>query len=541
MRHNGAMTDAAAPTQPLADNAALAARIRELEAENARLTAGEASPTAPQRAKAAGSRWRAFLSALCIVIATILVPVSIVTAWARLELVDETRFVETFAPLADDPHVQALVADQVTTAIDESIDLEGVTDDLFDGLQGLDLPPRALDALELLRAPAAQGLQGLVDTTVTRLVESDAFADVWETTLRASHRALEAVAAGGTANGAVVIGDGGELGIQLAPIIEEVKERLIDRGIGFASSIPVIEKTIVVAQSDALAIVGTVYNLAVAAGWWMPVIALVLFLAGILIARRRSTALLGTGVGITVGAGVLSIALAIAGSVLALSAPNLGVSSAALASIYQQVTGDMRDTATVFIVLGLLLIVIGWLSGRWRGARATRDGVASVNSGLRGSVRGHGLDTGGFGAWMYAQRVLVRVVLAVLAVLWLILLRPLSLADVFLVVIVWLVVWWLTELVQVRPDEAVTIVEDADVAAAEPVDATVIVTTPGDDTAGDTLPLPDDLLEPTAAQHAAAAPADTESGAAETADAEAPESPASGTAKGRAPKGGATG
>lgn len=470
------MTDVTAEDE----TAALRARLDALEAENARLRAEPPAPPQAAVERAHGNRWRAFLSALCIVIATILVPVSIVASWARVELVDETRFVETFAPLADDPEVQALVADQVTTAIEDSLDLEGLTNDLFDGIQQLDLPPRALAALDLLRAPAVQGLQNLVDTTVTRLVESDAFADVWETALRASHRSLEAVAAGGTSSGAVVIGANGEVGIQLAPIIEEVKKRLIDRGIGFAESIPVIDKTIVVAQSDALTVVGTVYNLAVAAGWWTPVVALVLFLAGILIARRRSTAVLGTGVGIAIGAGILAVALGIGGSVLALSAPNLGVPAGALASMYQQITGAMRDTAVVLTLLGIVIAVIAWTSGRWRGARAARNGVASVNAGVRGALLKRGIDTGSFGAWLYAQRTLVRIVLGALAILWLMLLRPLTVGEVFLVLIVWLVVWWIVELVQRRPAEAeavaAAVADDAAVAdtASDAADTLVI-------------------------------------------------------------------
>lgn len=493
--------------------AALRARLDALEAENARLRAETPAPPAASTQRAPGNRWRAFLSALCIVVATILVPVSIVAAWARVELVDETRFVETFAPLADDPQVQAMVADQVTVAIEDSLDLEGLTNDLFDGIQQLDLPPRALAALDLLRAPAAQGLQNLVDTTVTRLVESDAFADVWETALRASHRSLEAVAAGGTSSGAVVIGENGEVGIQLGPIIEEVKKRLVDRGIGFAESIPVIDKTIVVAQSDALTVVGTVYNLAVAAGWWTPIIALVLFLAGILIARRRSTAVLGTGVGIALGAGVLAVGLGIGGSILALSAPNLGVPAGALASMYEQITSAMRDTAVVLTLLGIVIAVIAWMSGRWRGARAARGGVASVNAGVRGALLKRGVDTGRFGAWLYTQRILVRIVLGALAIVWLMLLRPLSVGEVFLVLVVWLVVWWVFELLQRRPEEAAAaalLAEEAAAAAAAaespPVvdteaDTVVIVDGDAADPDADTL-----VIETDAATDAAAAP-----------------------------------
>ena len=445
------------------DAAELRARLEALEAENARLRAGKTAGGAGDETP--GSRGRAFLAALCIVIASILVPVSVVAVWARAELVDETRFIETFAPLADDPQVQALVVDEVTVAIEDSLDLEGLTDDLFDGIQGLDLPPRALSALDLLRAPTVQGLQNLVETTVARLVASDAFADIWATALRASHRSLAAVAAGGTSQGAVVIDEQGTVGIQLGPIIEEVKTRLVDRGIGFAAQIPVIDRTIVVAQNDALTVVGTVYNLAVAVGWWAPVVTIALFVAGVLIARRRSTAVLGTGAGIAVSAGVLAIALSVGGSVLALSAPALGVPAGALASMYEQITGAMRDTSIVLMLLGAVIAVIAWTSGRWRGAQATRRGVASVNASLRGAALEHGIDTGRFGSWLWAQRTLVRVILGVLAVVWLVLLRPLSVGDVLLVLVVWLVVWWIFELLQRRPGEAQAI------AAHHPADA----------------------------------------------------------------------
>src|SRR5688572_26619625 len=90
------------------------ARLAALEAENERLRQ-HLDDTPPTALK--GGRWRAVLSALCIVIAAILVPVSVVGSWTRVQLVDETQFVDTFAPLADDPAVQAMIIDSALTAI----------------------------------------------------------------------------------------------------------------------------------------------------------------------------------------------------------------------------------------------------------------------------------------------------------------------------------------------------------------------------------------------------------------------------------------
>ena len=428
------------------------ARLAALEAENARLreqlAAGADVGTAPARRS---GRWRAVLSAVCIVLASVLVTVSIVGSWARVQLVDEARFVETFAPLAEEPAVQAMVIDGVTTAIDERVDFQGITDDLFDGIQSLGLPPRAGAAIDLLRAPAAQGLENLVTAATTRLVESDAFAAAWQTALQASHRVLVRTAAGG--GDVVTISGTGELGIQLGPIVAEVKQRLTDRGIGIASLIPEVDRTIVIAESTALGAVGVVYNLSVVAGWWLPIVALALFLGGILLARRRSVAVLGSGIGLAVGAGALAIALSAVGAVLPAMALRLGIAPAALIAVYEQVVDEMLHTAIVLTVVGLIVAVLAWVLGRSRPARAVRGGVGSINRGLRRAIAGRGVDTGAFGRWMYAQRVLVRSILIALLVLWLLLLRPLGIGDVLLVLLVGLVVWWLCELVQRRPDE----------------------------------------------------------------------------------------
>ena len=68
---------------------------------------------------------------------------------------------------------------------------------------------------------------------------------------------------------------------------------------------------------------------------------------------------------------------------------------------------------------------------------------------------------------MDRQRVLVRIVIAVLAVIWLWLLRPLGVGEIFLVVIVALIVWWLCELVRRPSVDAVVVAADGSVDAEE--------------------------------------------------------------------------
>jgi len=283
--------------------------VRELEADNARLAAESGAAgggTAAGRARRRGGWWRALLSAVCIVLAAILLPVSIVAAWTRVQLVDESQFVATLAPLAHDAQVQALVIDQTGAAIDEKVNYDEITGNVIDGIAGLGLPPRAVNALGLLKQPAADGLRNLVHGGVTKFVQSDAFVDVWTGAVRDFHRALTNVATSNGSGVVVLTGDG--LGIQLGPIVEQVKQRLTAQGVGAASLIPSVNRTIIIGTGDAAATARTAYWVAVTAGWLLPLLTLALFAIGVLLARRRSVAVLGMGVAIALGAAILVVA-----------------------------------------------------------------------------------------------------------------------------------------------------------------------------------------------------------------------------------------
>lgn len=448
------MSDTIAGQPVAAGTAELEKRIAALEAENARLTAraGGAAGAPTGRARPDGGRWRPLVSTLCIVVAAILVPVSIVGAWARSEFVNEQSFVATLAPLAEDPQVQGLVISEAMNAIDAKVDFTQLTGDVIDGIAGLGLGPRATAALRLLQKPAADGLHNLVQTGVTNVVQSPAFADVWATAVRGAHRALVTTATS-DGNGIFVLTPQG-LGLELGPLIEQVKQRLVDQGVGVASLIPRIDKTIIIGDGSAVITIRTVYSIAVTAGWWLPVATLALLLAGILIARRRSTAVLGAGIALFLGGALLASGFSVGTLVVANTASRLQLSPSALDVIYTALVDAMHRTALIVALLGVLITIIGWTTGRWKPARRLRSLVGSLNASARVALDERGLDTGAFGVWIGRQRVLVRSILVVLGVLWLLALRPLSAGDVLLVVIVTLLVTWALELLQKRPDDA---------------------------------------------------------------------------------------
>ena len=95
----------------------------------------------------------------------------------------------------------------------------------------------------------------------------------------------------------------------------------------------------------------------------------------------------------------------------------------------------------------------GWALGGWSSSRRMRSVIGGLNRSARTALAGRGLDTGRFGVLLFRYRSVVHVAMVVLAIVWLLLLRPLSFGDIVLVVVVVLLVAWVLELLQKRPGE----------------------------------------------------------------------------------------
>lgn len=429
-----------------ADLAELEGRLAALETENQRLRMAETD------AVVIGPRWRAVCSAICIVIAAILVPVAIVVAWARLQLVDENAFVNTLAPLSQSTEVQDMVIAETTDAIHSRLDVSAMTGAIVDGVIDLGVGERAEAALRRLESSASAGLTGLVDSTVEDLVRSDGFTQVWESAVRSVHEGLTLTAT--SDGGGIVVQTRDGLGIQLGPIVEEVKARLVDRGVSVASLIPAVDRVVIVSSGDTLTLWRTVYTITLAVGSWLPFVTVGLFIAGILFARRRSTAVFGTGLGMALGAASLATALTVGTTAVRAVARQYGVSPTAMDAIYRRLVDTMSQTAWVLVVLGgLCIAVLGWLFGPSRAAVAMRTSISDLHRSARAGLARRGFDTGRFGSALARYRVLIRVLIVVVAVIWLFALRPLSLADVVAVVLTAIVVAEILELLQRRPGE----------------------------------------------------------------------------------------
>ncbi len=279
-------------------------------------------------------RWRTLVSATLIVVAAVLVPVSAVAAWARLQLVDEDAFVATLAPLAEDADVQRLIVDVTMDAV----------------------------------APPTGALHGAMESAVADLVRSDAFAGTWARSARAVHRALTVAAT--SDGGGVVVRTADGLAVDVGALVAQARQRLLDRGVGAARVIPVVERTVVIGSGECLAMLRAGHALATVTGWWLPWVTVALVSTGIVVSRRRDTAVIGSGVAIALGSAALVVALMVGRTVFVGSAGDLADSSAAMDAVYGQLTGAVQHAALALLVVGMVTAAGGGIARR--AARTSR-------------------------------------------------------------------------------------------------------------------------------------------------------------------------
>lgn len=441
--------------------AELRARAEGLEAENdtlrrenersntAVIAGGDAHPARPAR-KRRGWGWT-LLATVLVVIGAILAPVAVVSTWAQRELSDGDYFVATFAPLAKQPGVQSLVTDQVTKAVESSIDIDALTKQVFDGVAKAGLPPAAADALRGLAGPAADGIRGLIQSTVSSFVQSQAFADLWTQTLRTAHAQLGETMSG-SSNAVITIGNGGEISLQLAPVVQAVKKVLVDKGFSLAKNIPEIKKSIVVAHVASASLIQSIYQLTLALGTWLPWLVLLLLVVGVVVARRRALALVWAAVALFLSMLLVAIGVSVGKTVFVLSVSSV-MSASAATTIYATVLQFVSSIVLAVAVLAITVAIVAYLAGPFRFPRRLRGLTGEGFGRLRGVGDAHGLSTGAAGRWIYRQRVLLRVAVAVIAAVIVLFARPLSPALIIWTAVIAVLVLIALELVQ-RPENA---------------------------------------------------------------------------------------
>jgi hypothetical protein len=400
------------------------AELERLRAEIAALRAqarqeGAAGPDLgrpPAGGPAGRRRWRTVVAVLLIVVGCVLAPLSVVAVWTRNQVTNTDRYVQTVSPLASDPAIQNAIADQITAQVFTYIDVRGLTTQAVQALtERGGLSPTVATQLQALAVPIANGVQGFTRDQVGKVVASGAFADAWIQANRVAHAEL-VKALTGEGGGSVTV-ENDTVSVNLAAFIQTVKAQLVDSGFTLAERIPEVNASFVLFQSKDITRVRTGFNLLNTLGVWLPVLAIVLLVLGVYVARDHRRALVGAAVGVAVSMVVLALGLAVFRSIYLDAVPASVLPHDAAAVLYDTIVRFLRLGLRTILVLALVVAAGAFLTGQSVTAVRTRQGLGHAIGWLQGGAERAGFSTGPVGAWVYANKRALRIGAVTLAAL----------------------------------------------------------------------------------------------------------------------------
>lgn len=380
--------------------------VRRLRAEIDRLgqqLAATGPPAEPAGPKPTGQRrWRSISATVLIVIACLLAPLAVVSVWASNMVSNTDRYVQTMAPLARDPDIQAVVTNAVSEQIFNAVDIDSLTTQAVDGLSKVGLPPLVTGQLQGLAVPIANGVESFIRAQVAKIVSSPQFARAWDAANRAAHTQLNAVMTGNQ-GGAISTKDG-VVTLNLGPFISQVKDKLVAQGITIANKIPRVDRTITLFQSKDITKAQSGYRLLNTLGDWLPAIALAIGGVGVYVTRRHRRALIGLTLGIAGSMLVLGLGLTIGRAVYLNQVPTDVLPHDAAAVLYDTLIRFLRNSLRLVGLAAIIVAIGAFFVGGSVTATRSRKAVVGGIGWLREKSESAGVRTGPVGSWVYAHK-----------------------------------------------------------------------------------------------------------------------------------------
>jgi len=254
--------------------------------------------------------------------------------------------------------------------------------------------------------PITEQVRTFIEEQTLRFVSSQEFEDAWIEANRQAHSQMVALLTGET-DGTVQVRDGA-VQVNLAAVINAVKQRLEDRGLSVVSRIPEINAQFTVFESADITRAQTGFRLLDKVSTWLPWIAVALLAGAVAVARSRRRALVAGGLAVGFSMVALGLTLNVFREVYLSRVPADRLPTDAAAAIFDAVVYFIRVGLRAVLVLFLAVAAMAWVTGAGAAPTAVRRGATHGASVLRHGSESIGLNTGRFGAAVYTYRTQVR-------------------------------------------------------------------------------------------------------------------------------------
>jgi hypothetical protein len=318
--------------------------------------ASEPGQSETPKKKPRARRTRGIVAWVLIVLASLLIPISIISTWAIRTITNTDQYVATMAPLATNP---VIVNQLATKATDKLFSSKTVQNEITSAL-----PPKAKPIV----TPITGQVENYVHGLALKVFQSPKFSQLWDTLNRRSHDSVVDILTGKQSALTKKLEKGGAIVVNVTPALNQVIDKANSRGItlfnplkatlGKGNSLGVT----VVSKSQVSQFSG-IFNLIVKLGWAIPVLALVLAALGIAVAVRRRKTLLRMALGVGIFTLVLLAILSVARTTFITKASGHGFNGDVATVVWDTVIRFLKTNLRWTLLASALVAFGAWLAG----------------------------------------------------------------------------------------------------------------------------------------------------------------------------------
>ncbi len=357
----------------------------------------ESGQSGTPKKKPRARRVRGITAWILIVLASLLIPISVISVWAIRTVTNTDQYVATMAPLARNPVIVDHLATRTTDLLFSSHIVQNKVEEA--------LPAKA----KTIVTPIVNELHSYVYGLALKVFESPKFGQLWDLLNRHTHEAVLNVLTGKQSALTKKIEKGGAIVLNLTPTINQVIDKANARGITVFNPLKAVLGTgdklgLTVVSKDEVAKFSGWFNLIVKLKWVIPVVSLVLAALGILIAVQRRKTLLRMAIGVSLVTVVILAGISLGRITFVNQATkhhlDTGVAGALWDTLLAYLKTDLRWTVLIAVLVAFVAWVVGparyavWIrstcakGGRWVAAQARQLGdrtgkAAAGSSGAR--------------------------------------------------------------------------------------------------------------------------------------------------------------
>jgi len=309
-----------------------------------------------------------------VVLACILSVLSVISVFARNQLLNTDAYVNTVAPLSSNSAIQTQVAKQVSQNLISRTNIEARVKSA--------LPSKA----GFLAEPLTSELESAVNSLALKAVQTKQFSEVWVAVNRAAHKQLVAVLTGSSTGS--VSSKNGKVTIDLSQVEVNLKKQLDAKGITVFNKVPAVKGLdFVLFQSQSLVKVQKGTKLLNDLALVLPILSLLLFAASVVLARNRRRGLVRAAAGLALSMAAVLVVIAVARhQYLSGLGPNQSV--AANQAVIDTVTAKLRLGLRIILGVSVLIAVLALVAGNRR-LRAWASRGDRADNPVHGFVAGH--------------------------------------------------------------------------------------------------------------------------------------------------------